>query len=271
MYISFLGAEDIKYREILYRKISVVINTCNAACHLERVLDSVRNFDEIVVCDMESDDNTVGIAAAYGCKIVTFPKGNCKICEPARNFAIQSASNLWVLVVDADELVPEKLRSFLYHSIEKSDESVAFNIPRINMFMGERIIGSPDYQLRFFRKDKAHWPAVIHARPCIDGKITEIPCKNGLSLIHLDNPTIEQRLEKINNYSNYEVPKRLGRHHGFLAAIFRPHWFFIRSFIFSRGYRYGLIGLFRAYMEFVYQVVILAKIFENEHSKKSLR
>jgi glycosyltransferase involved in cell wall biosynthesis len=72
-------------------KISVVINTYNAHQHLERVLDSVQGFDEIVVCDMESTDDTRDIAARYGCRIVTFPKANHKSAEPAHTFAIQSA------------------------------------------------------------------------------------------------------------------------------------------------------------------------------------
>ncbi len=40
-------------------KISVVINTYNASKFLARVLDSVKDFDEIVICDMESTDNTL--------------------------------------------------------------------------------------------------------------------------------------------------------------------------------------------------------------------
>ena len=42
--------------------ISVVINTYNAAKQLERTLESVTDFDEIVVCDMESTDHTLDIA-----------------------------------------------------------------------------------------------------------------------------------------------------------------------------------------------------------------
>ena len=34
--------------------ISVVINTYNASQYLAKVLESVKDFDEIVVCDMES-------------------------------------------------------------------------------------------------------------------------------------------------------------------------------------------------------------------------
>lgn len=83
--------------------ISVVINTYNEAKNLQECLDSVKGFDEIVVCDMESTDETVEIARRNGCKTIIFPKGSHTICEPARNTAIQSASNPWVLVLDADE------------------------------------------------------------------------------------------------------------------------------------------------------------------------
>ena len=92
------------------QKISVVINTYNAEQHLAKVLDAVKDFDEIVICDMESTDSTLDIARQYGCKIVTFEKKDYTIVEPARNFAIQSATYPWVLVVDADEIVTPELR-----------------------------------------------------------------------------------------------------------------------------------------------------------------
>ena len=71
--------------------ISVVINTYNASKYLAKVLETAKSFNEIVVCDMESTDNTVDIAKEYGAKVVTFPKENHKSAEPARTFAIQSA------------------------------------------------------------------------------------------------------------------------------------------------------------------------------------
>lgn len=63
--------------------ISVVVNTYNAEQHLKKVLESVKDFDEIVICDMESTDHTLDIAKEYGCKIVCFPKQklyDCRTC-----------------------------------------------------------------------------------------------------------------------------------------------------------------------------------------------
>ena len=136
------------------QNISVVINTYNASKYLARVLDTVKGFDEVVVCDMESTDNTVAIAKEHNCKVITFPKANHKSAEPARTYAIQSAHSDWVLVVDADELVSEALRSYLYHFIKNPGEVRGLYIPRVNYTMDVCLPSSyPDYQLRFFIKE----------------------------------------------------------------------------------------------------------------------
>lgn len=246
-------------------KISVVINTFNAEQHLAQVLESLTGFDEILVCDMESTDKTVAIASKYGCRIITFPKENHTICEPARDFAIHSAQNDWVLVVDADEIVPNALKNYLYDLISDKSFSDAVAIPRRNLFIGKPINDTPDYQLRFFRKDKAFWPPVIHARPEVDGKVIEIPAsRKDLYLVHLDDPDINSRLTKINRYTDYEVPKRRNKHYGTGKLLFRPMWFFIRSYIFGKGYRDGKRGIIKAYMAMIYQVTLMSKIIEND-------
>ena len=98
-------------------KISVVINTYNAEKYLERVLEAVKGFDEILICDMYSTDNTIPIAQKYNCTIIYHE--NTGYVEPARNYAIQSAKYPWVLVIDADEIVPPALKDFLYNGFKK--------------------------------------------------------------------------------------------------------------------------------------------------------
>ena len=105
-------------------QISVVINTYNAELHLQRVLDSVKDFDEVLICDMESTDHTLEIAQKNGCRVVTFPKEGHTIVEPAREFAIHEASYPWVLVIDADELVTPALKDYLYNVIRQTKSSI---------------------------------------------------------------------------------------------------------------------------------------------------
>lgn len=47
------------------QRISVVINTYNAERHLREVLETVKHFDEIVVCDMESTDQTISVTFSF--------------------------------------------------------------------------------------------------------------------------------------------------------------------------------------------------------------
>lgn len=258
------------------KKISVVINTYNASSHLEDVLNSVIEFDQIVVCDMESTDDTLEIVAKFAstgkCKIVHFPKGNHKICEPARDFAIHSADYKWVLVVDADEIVPDALRKYLYARINEPGFDDAIALARQNLFMGRPATASPDYQLRFFQKEKACWPPIIHARPHVDCHIIEIPAnRKDLYLRHLDNPSIAERISKMNNYTDYEVIKREKRPYGTFRFLFRPLWFFLRSYLLGKGFLDGKRGLIRAYMAMIYQATYMAKITEKRLNKSDVK
>lgn len=243
-------------------KISVVINTYNAARYLQKALEAAKEFDEIVVCDMESTDDTCEIARRYGCKIVTFPKNGITIVEPARNFAIQSATHKWVLVVDADEIITDKLRIFLYNAIKKSDCPTAYFIPRHNKFMGEFSRDwAHDYQLRFMQKEKCHWPPTIHSIPLIDGVCKKAPAK--CKFLHLADETMQQWVNKMNQYTDNEVSKKASKNYGVFTLIWRPAWRFFRSYVLQGGFMSGRRGFVSSYLSAVYQVVAIAKIIEK--------
>lgn len=249
------------------RHISVVINTYNAEQYLCQVLEHVKRFDEIVVCDMESTDSTISIARDYGCKIVTFPRGKHRICEPARNFAIQSASHNWVLVVDADEIIPMSLMDYLYDLIEDPD-FVALAIPRINRFMGTEQSERADYLIRFFRKDKTFWPPTIHSAPQVDGMIKKVPHKRELSIVHLDDPTINRWIYKMNTYTDYEVGRKATKQYGYMKLLVKPVWAFIKSYIFRCGFKHGKPGIINAYMTAIYQTILMSKVVEYQNQHK---
>ena len=170
-------------------KISVVINTYNAEEFLQQVIDSVKEFDEIVICDMESTDHTVEIAQRNGCRVVTFPKGNHKSAEPARTFAIQSATSKWVLVVDADELISPELRQYLYRRITEPDCPAGLYLFRRNKFIGKYGRDwSHDYQLRFFIREGTVWPPYVHTFPEVQGRVERAPVQ--YAIIHLADESI---------------------------------------------------------------------------------
>ena len=248
--------------------ISVVINTYNAELHLEKVLDAVKDFDEIVVCDMESTDSTLAIAKKHGCRITTFPKGNITIVEPARNFAIQQATHEWVLVVDADEVITSQLREYLYKRSSEPDCPTGLFIPRQNMYLGKYENGKSahDYQLRFMKRDKVDWPHTIHSVPKIDGPVERIPMQ--YRIIHLADESIRQLINKANIYSDNEVIKKQHKRYGIFALLYRPLWRFVRTYILKGGIWRGRRGLINAYMDATYQVYVVSKIIEKDLRKE---
>lgn len=247
-------------------KISVVINTYNAEQHLEAVLKSVTGFDEIVICDMESTDHTVEIAQRYGCKIVTFPKANHKSAEPARTFAIQSATSKWVFVVDADELVTPELRDVLYAKIKEPDCPAGFYIPRQNMFMGMFVRDFHyDFQLRFFIREGTVWPPYVHTFPTVQGRVIRLKANREARLLHLMDETMHEYMAKMNQYTDNEVEKKREKGYGLGALFWRPVWRFFKSYVLNGSFRMGTRGLIRSMMAAQYQFVLMAKIIEKRY------
>lgn len=246
-------------------KISVVINTYNAEQHLDKVLTAVKDFDEILICDMESTDSTLQIANAYRCRVVTFPKGDAVCAEPARTFAIQSASYHWVLVVDADELVTPKLREYLYKRISSGNCPEGLYIPRHNKFLGQYERGfAQDHQLRFFIREGTVWPPFVHTFPTVNGRTEKITTNDpNVCLLHLADETVAQITDKNNRYSDGEVMKKAGKHYSVWALLLKPHWKFFSEYILKGGFKDGTRGIIKAGLKATYQFTLIAKIIEK--------
>ncbi len=247
-------------------KISVVINTFNSERFLDACLKSVATFDEIVLCDMHSTDQTCAIAEKYGCRIVYHERTG--FVEPARNYAIAQASNEWVLVLDSDEVVPDALREYLYRFAEQSEhtEYAALRMPRKNYFFGKFMHGDyPDYIVRLIRKSKCDWPVTIHARPNINGRTASIPSRrHDLAIVHLANESVEARLAKINVYSDKELLRRSGQHFSVGKAFMKCSWRFLRFYLIKGGFRDGKAGFTYAALNACYKFTTIAKIWERQ-------
>lgn len=88
--------------------VSLCMIVKNEEKHIEKCLQSVQNrVDEFIIVDTGSNDQTVEIAKKYGAKTFFF-KWNNDFSE-ARNFSIKHAKMDYILIMDADEWLDEKV------------------------------------------------------------------------------------------------------------------------------------------------------------------
>lgn len=227
------------------KKISVVVHTFNNEKIIRRCLESLRSFDEIVICDMYSTDDTLKIAEEYNCKIVMHE--NIGWADPARNYAISQASNEWVLVVDSDEVITPELRDYLYKFIEKPQNYSGIKIPRLNYSWGEPLeILYPDYIVRFFKKQFIYWPPYVHATPQIsEGEMLTMPKDDKkLAIVHYQNWTISKLLKMLDRYTELELEKLIQRKAKFsvFSCIYKSIWIVLEKFFIKKGYKDGFRG-----------------------------
>ncbi|MDP3033231.1 MAG: glycosyltransferase family 2 protein [Rhodocyclaceae bacterium] len=88
-------------------KLSAVLITRNAALQLPACLASLAFCDEVLVVDSGSDDDTVALARQQGARVI---ETHWRGFGPQKQFAVEQAAHDWVLCIDADERVSERLR-----------------------------------------------------------------------------------------------------------------------------------------------------------------
>ena len=251
-------------------KISAIVHTYNAEKHLDEVLSALEKFDEILVVDMESTDRTPEIAAAHGARFIVKERGEHRIPEAYRDFAIHEAKYDWVVVVDADEIVPAALREFLYRRIEEDPTPRGFLIPIKNYFMGRWMrCYYPDYILRVFNRVGAHWPYEIHSRPSIVGPTEVIPAsRSDLAYIHLANESVSDTFRKMNSYTDREKERRRAKFKPWKIVIDPPFRFF-KTYVLKGGFREGWPGFIHAVHDATYRFAIMAKLEEERQNQRT--
>lgn len=245
-------------------KISVVIHTYNNENIIRACLESVKNFDEIVICDMHSTDKTLEIAKEYNAKIVFHE--NIGFVEPARNFAIQQASFEWVLIVDSDERIPEALHDYLYDFIQNEKQYSAIKIPRKNYYWKIFMeMTYPDYITRFARKSAIYWPDKVHSQPRIDGKIYTIgKNEKNLAFIHYTCDTPTKLVKVINKYTDCETDKLLldNKKCNIYWRIFQSFTLIFEKFFIKGGWKNGIDGFILCVFFGFYKFLMYVKYYE---------
>lgn len=146
---------------------------------LDKCLNSVDGLvDEIIIIDTGSKDRTKEIGLKYTNNVFDFIW--CNDFSKARNFAIAKASNEWILVLDADEVIKEYKKESLTEFCKKNKKNVG-RIKRINIYEDKH--GSKRYierVNRVFNKSNFEYEGIIHEQ--VVEKNGEIYSTNNIDL-----------------------------------------------------------------------------------------
>lgn len=139
---------------------TVEILTLNSERTLGRCLESVRDFDDIIVLDGNSTDGTVALAKSYGARVFPQTDGHGREMRiddfsRVRNLGIALARHQWFTFIDSDEYLSAEAADEVRRIVERPDERTprAFKRPRRYVLDGEVIERSttyPNYQMRLF-------------------------------------------------------------------------------------------------------------------------
>ncbi len=249
-------------------KVSVLINTFNEEKNIGNCLETVKWADEIVVVDMYSNDKTCEIAARYTESIYSYERMG--YADPARQFALERATCEWILVVDADELVPVKMRDRLLKIIQEDIGDVVF-IPHSNYYFGTLMKGGgwgplQDAHPRFFKKNSMHFGERVHDFFSIapGSRIYRIiDPREGF--VHFNFTGIEHFLDKLNAYTSIEAKNifegKKAEMSLFKIIVWKGFGGLFQRLILQKGYKDGLTGLYVAfYRSFVYYFSVYIKL-----------
>lgn len=258
-------------------KISVIILAQNNANTITRTLESVKDFDEIVVIDGGSTDRTIDLAKSYGAKVVV---NKFKGFTEQRNFSLSQASHKWCLVVDSDEEVTSELKELLYQKIESSSPKMLYRIMRTEYLLGrENDYGynRSDYQERFFNKEFVSYRGDLHEYPVINGEkpginhpdTENLPRK--IRMHHNPDNSVEMILNRLPKYVLLKAHEKIAKNRktSLIEVLTAFPISFIR--IFLRRWRAGRIALFEALIKSTHRMLVKLLIYEHQLVEKEKR
>ncbi len=236
-----------------------VVIAKNESDRIARCLDSLSFCDEVIVMDNDSVDDTGKIAKSCGAKVHIY--SGTDDFSAIRNAALRVAKNDWVLFVDADEVVPQRLQHEILHALPKSRFDGYF-IRRRDYLWGKFLdhgdVGGVSI-LRLGRKSAGKWRGKVHET--WDIKIVSDDIITPLE--HYPHKDIASFLMALNHYSKIRAEElhQQKAKSNVISITFYPIAKFIYLWIFRAGFLDGTAGFVHAAIMSFYSFLVRGKLF----------
>ncbi|WP_333689103.1 glycosyltransferase family 2 protein [Methylococcus capsulatus] len=276
--------------------VTVLLAVKNEAINLPRCLAALGPAERVIVLDSHSTDATAEIARQHGAEVAQFDyRGGY---PKKRQWALDTIpfGTPWILLLDADEVVPEDLWKEI-GNVTRQPDADAYLITKGFHFLGRKFKhgGFSHSAVLLFKTGMARFEKLfdddlngldmeIHERVVVDGRIGKLKTP----LVHEDFKGLEAYITRHNKYSTWEAKVRhhyltTGRYgeqtikprlfgnsqerRRFLKALiirlpFEPQIWFIYHYLLRLGFLEGRPGLIASQIRAAYIAQARAKIYE---------
>lgn len=192
--------------------ITALIHTKDEERNIARAIRSVQPFvDEVMVVDMASTDATVALAERLDARVVHVP--DFGYMEPARALALAEVRTDWVLICDADEVIPATLGRRLRDLVQRDDIDVVVLHGRTFMF-GAELKGSgwsraAEAHPKLYRVGGVQDFPEIHKQPepRPESRVLDLGTDDEVCYLHFNYTDLSHFVAKLDRYTTAEVLK----------------------------------------------------------------
>jgi colanic acid biosynthesis glycosyl transferase WcaI len=284
--------------------LTVLIAARNEELNLPKCLAALTPAAQVIVLDSQSTDHTAEIARRHGAEVVQFYfRGGMR---KKRQWALDTLHfpHEWILLLDADEIVPLALWEEIRQAITRADAADAYLITKGFHFLGRRLKhgGFSHAAVLLVRRGRARFEQLldddpsgldmeVHERLIVDGPIGRLRTP----LVHEDFKGLQAYLDRHNRYSTWEARVRgqwlrTGRygHKSVRARLFgnaqqrrrflkrlavrmplEPLLWFLYHYLARLGILEGRRGLIASLIRADYIAQVRAKMYELRLSEKA--
>ena len=241
--------------------ITVVILTKNEESNIIDVVQNAKQVtNDVLVIDSGSTDKTVTLAEANGARVVYRAWDNDFAAQ--RNFAFANTSAEWILYLDADERLNDRLIEAIKKVIH-GNEQKQFSIKRKSVAFGQEFnygVLKPDFVPRLFKTKDVHWINKVHEKPVCDDKLEVL---DGY-IKHYTYTDWKQYLNKFNQYTSIWAINSYenGRHTSYFIAYMHAIFSFIQMLILKKGILDGRLGITLCIYHFMYTLTKYIKLID---------
>lgn len=230
-------------------KITGLIITFNEERNIEEVINNLDFVDELIIVDSYSTDKTVELINKY--PNVKLIQNKFENYTSQRNIALEHATFNWILFIDADERVSNKLKIEILETVNSETNHSAFYFYRKFMFQGKHLRFSgwqTDKNIRLFLKDKAEYVStkLVHEKLIINGTVGKLKHK----LIHHSYTDYNSYKQKMVYYGELKAKELLlkGSKPNLLLYYIKPIYKFLHSYLLRLGIFDGKKGIIICYL-----------------------